>query len=127
MVPAEIGGERMVRAGALELLGRVGLSNRMYHYPMQLSGGEQQRVAIARAFMNQPKILFADEPTGNLDTETAESIVKLIFNLNTMNRTTLILVTHDRELTAQADRVITVKAGRLVSDVSKTEPSISAM
>ncbi len=120
MVPAEISGERMVRAGALELLGRVGLRHRMYHYPMQLSGGEQQRVAIARAFMNQPKILFADEPTGNLDAETAESIVKLIFNLNSMNRTTLILVTHDRELTEQADRVITLKAGRLASDISKS-------
>ncbi|HET9915915.1 MAG TPA: ABC transporter, partial [Candidatus Binatia bacterium] len=81
--------------------------------------------AIARAFMNQPKILFADEPTGNLDAETAESIVKLIFNLNSMNRTTLVLVTHDRELTDQADRVITLKAGRLASDVSKTEPSSS--
>ncbi|MGZ8433605.1 MAG: ABC transporter ATP-binding protein, partial [Candidatus Binatia bacterium] len=120
MVPAEISGERMVRAGALELLGRVGLRHRMYHYPMQLSGGEQQRVAIARAFMNQPKILFADEPTGNLDAETAESIVKLIFNLNSMNRTTLILVTHDRELTEQADRVITLKAGRLASDIAKS-------
>jgi len=126
MVPAEISGERMVRASALELLGRVGLRNRMYHYPMQLSGGEQQRVAIARAFMNQPKILFADEPTGNLDAETAESIVKLIYNLNTLNRTTLILVTHDRELTEQADRVITLKAGRLASDVSKAEPLSSA-
>ncbi len=120
MVPAEISGERLVRASALELLGRVGLRNRMYHYPMQLSGGEQQRVAIARAFMNQPKILFADEPTGNLDAETAESIVKLIFNLNSMNRTTLILVTHDRELTEQADRIITLKAGRLASDVTKS-------
>ncbi len=120
MVPAEISGERLVRASALELLGRVGLRNRMYHYPMQLSGGEQQRVAIARAFMNQPKILFADEPTGNLDAETAESIVKLIFNLNSMNRTTLILVTHDRELTEQADRVITLKAGRLASDITKS-------
>ncbi len=124
MVPAEISGERMVRASALELLGRVGLRNRMYHYPMQLSGGEQQRVAIARAFMNQPKILFADEPTGNLDAETAESIVKLIFNLNSMNRTTLILVTHDRELTEQAGRVITLKAGRLASDVSKAEHAL---
>jgi putative ABC transport system ATP-binding protein len=122
MVPAEISGERLVRASALELLGRVGLRNRMYHYPMQLSGGEQQRVAIARAFMNQPKILFADEPTGNLDAETAESIVKLIFNLNSMNRTTLILVTHDRELTEQADRVITLKAGRLASDITKSAP-----
>jgi putative ABC transport system ATP-binding protein len=120
MVPAEISGEHMVRASALELLGRVGLRNRMYHYPMQLSGGEQQRVAIARAFMNQPKILFADEPTGNLDAETADSIVKLIFNLNAMHRTTLILVTHDRELTEQADRVITLKGGRIAADVCRT-------
>ncbi len=121
MVPAEIAGERHVRASALELLGRVGLRNRMYHYPMQLSGGEQQRVAIARAFMNQPKILFADEPTGNLDAETAEGIVKLIFNLNSMNRTTLVLVTHDRELTEQADRVIALKAGRLFSALAKSQ------
>jgi putative ABC transport system ATP-binding protein len=83
-------------------------------------------VAIARAFMNQPKILFADEPTGNLDAETAESIVKLIFNLNSMNRTTLILVTHDRELTEQADRIITLKAGHLASDVSKSELLLGA-
>ena len=126
MVPAEIAGERMVRASALELLGRVGLRNRMYHYPMQLSGGEQQRVAIARAFMNQPKILFADEPTGNLDAETAESIVKLIFNLNSMNGTTLVLVTHDRELTEQADRVITLRAGRLSFDRVKAKSEIPA-
>jgi putative ABC transport system ATP-binding protein len=116
MVPAEIAGERMVRASALELLGRVGLRNRMYHYPAQLSGGEQQRVAIARAFMNQPKILFADEPTGNLDGETAQSIIKLVFDLNKMNGTTLILVTHDRELTEQANRVISLRAGHIVSD-----------
>jgi putative ABC transport system ATP-binding protein len=78
MVPAEINGEKLVRGSAIELLGRVGLSRRLHHFPAQLSGGEQQRVAIARAFMNSPKVLFADEPTGNLDTETADSIVKLI-------------------------------------------------
>ena len=116
MVPAEINGEKMVRGSAIELLGRVGLGRRLHHFPAQLSGGEQQRVAIARAFMNSPKVLFADEPTGNLDTETAESIVKLIFNLNANSGTTLILVTHDRELTQLADRTISLRGGRLVSD-----------
>ena len=116
MVPAEISGEKLVRSSALELLGRVGLNNRLYHYPAQLSGGEQQRVAIARAFINQPKILFADEPTGNLDGETAQGIVKLIFDLNESNGTTLILVTHDRELTQQAGQVIRLRAGKLVAD-----------
>jgi len=120
MVPAEIAGEKLVRGRALELLGRVGLGSRLYHYPAQLSGGEQQRVAIARAFMNQPKILFADEPTGNLDAETARGIVKLIFQLNATNGTTLILVTHDTELTQQASRVIGVRAGRLVADAGTT-------
>jgi putative ABC transport system ATP-binding protein len=116
MVPAEINGEKLVRGSAIELLGRVGLGRRLHHFPAQLSGGEQQRVAIARAFMNSPKVLFADEPTGNLDTETAESIVKLIFNLNANSGTTLILVTHDRELTELADRTISLRGGRLVSD-----------
>lgn len=116
MVPAEISGEKLVRGAALELLGRVGLNTRLYHYPSQLSGGEQQRVAIARAFMNQPKILFADEPTGNLDAETAQGIVKLIFDLNADHGTTLILVTHDRDLTQQAGRVIRLRGGKLVAD-----------
>jgi putative ABC transport system ATP-binding protein len=116
MVPAEISGERMVRGSALELLGRVGLGKRLHHYPAELSGGEQQRVAIARAFMNAPKILFADEPTGNLDVETAQSIIKLIFDLNASNGTTMILVTHDRELTQLTGRVISLRGGRLVSD-----------
>jgi putative ABC transport system ATP-binding protein len=108
MVPRDQG-ERMVRASALELLGRAGLA---IVYITIISGGEQQRVAIARALIKQPKILFADEPTGNLDAETAESIVKLIFNLNSMNRTTLILVTHDRELRA-GHPIITLKGGHL--------------
>jgi putative ABC transport system ATP-binding protein len=124
MVPAEIAGERQVRGRALELLGRVGLANRLSHYPAQLSGGEQQRVAIARAFMNQPKILFADEPTGNLDAETAQGIVKLIFDLNSSNGTTLILVTHDAELTKQANRVIGLRAGKLASD--RPSPNLAA-
>ena len=116
MVPAEISGENHARSRAGELLERVGLEGRLHHYPIQLSGGEQQRVAIARAFMNRPKILFADEPTGNLDAETAKDIVRLIFELNATTRTTLILVTHDPDLTQQAGRIISLKAGRLVAD-----------
>jgi putative ABC transport system ATP-binding protein len=116
MVPAEIRGENHARRRAAELLARVGLEDRLHHHPLQLSGGEQQRVAIARAFMNRPKILFADEPTGNLDTETAREIIRLIFELNATAGTTLILVTHDAELTQQAGRVITLKSGRLISD-----------
>jgi putative ABC transport system ATP-binding protein len=116
MVPAEIRGENHARSRAEELLRQVGLGARMGHYPIQLSGGEQQRVAIARAFINRPKVLFADEPTGNLDTETAKEIVGLIFQLNAESGTTLILVTHDGELTQHADRVISLKGGRLFSD-----------
>ena len=114
MVPAEIRGENHARARASDLLKRVGLDGRLDHYPVQLSGGEQQRVAIARAFMNRPKILFADEPTGNLDAETAKEIVKLIFELNENLGTTLVLVTHDRELSDQASRTIRLRGGRLV-------------
>jgi len=116
MVPAEIRGENHARSRATELIEKVGLGERLDHYPVQLSGGEQQRVAIARAFINRPKILFADEPTGNLDTETAAEIVRLIFELNATTGTTLMLVTHDRELTEQADRLITLKGGTLVND-----------
>ena len=116
MVPAEIRGESHARSRASELLKQVGLEGRFHHYPIQLSGGEQQRVAIARAFINHPKILFADEPTGNLDTETAGDIVRLIFELNTTTGTTLMLVTHDRELTEQASRIISLKGGTMLSD-----------
>ena len=116
MVPAEIRGENHARSRAAELLARVGLEGRLHHYPVQLSGGEQQRVAIARAFMNRPKLLFADEPTGNLDAETAGEIVRLIFELNATTGTTLILVTHDSELTRQAGRTISLRGGRIVSD-----------
>jgi putative ABC transport system ATP-binding protein len=116
MVPAEIRGENHARRRAAELIEKVGLGARRDHYPAQLSGGEQQRVAIARAFVNRPKILFADEPTGNLDAETAAEVVRLIFDLNRTTGTTLMLVTHDRELTDQADRVLTLKAGALISD-----------
>jgi len=116
MVPAEIRGENHARSRAAGLLQQVGLQGRLDHYPIQLSGGEQQRVAIARAFMNRPKVLFADEPTGNLDAETARDIVRLIFDLNATTGTTLILVTHDPDLTRHAGRVISLKAGRLVAD-----------
>src|ERR1051325_8427329 len=125
MVPAEIRGENHARSRASDLLKQVGLNGRFDHYPVQLSGGEQQRVAIARAFMNHPKVLFADEPTGNLDAETAKEIIKLLFELNEHRGTTLFLVTHDRELTRQARRLIRLRGGRLVldSDEPKTKPA----
>ena len=126
MVPAEIRGENHARSRASELLKQVSLGDRLDHYPIQLSGGEQQRVAIARAFINRPKILFADEPTGNLDSETASAIVRLIFDLNTTTGTTLMLVTHDRELSEQADRVISLKGGRLIGDSRAATPSVRA-
>jgi putative ABC transport system ATP-binding protein len=116
MVPAEIRGENHARSRAGDLLKQVGLDGRFDHYPVQLSGGEQQRVAIARAFMNQPKILFADEPTGNLDADTAGGIIKLIFDLNATRGTTLLLVTHDREISQQATRTIRLRGGKLASD-----------
>ena len=123
MVPAEIRGENHARSRAEDLLRQVGLGARLHHYPIQLSGGEQQRVAIARAFMNHPRILFADEPTGNLDSETAREIVRLIFQLNAQAGTTLVLVTHDRELTEQASRVISLKGGRVLSDTREAGKS----
>lgn len=116
MVPLELRGERNIRSRAMDLLDKVGLSDRGHHYPAQLSGGEQQRVSLARAFSNQPKILFADEPTGNLDAETAEKVVKLIFDLNKEAGTTLLLVTHDLDLAAKTQRIIRIKGGKLVSD-----------
>jgi putative ABC transport system ATP-binding protein len=125
MVPAEIRGENHARSRAADLLQRVGLGGRLQHYPVQLSGGEQQRVAIARAFMNQPKILFADEPTGNLDADTGREIIRLIFDLNATRGTTLLLVTHDRELTRLARRTIRLRGGRLVSDSNCAESSRS--
>lgn len=116
MVPMELRGEKNIKNQALELLDRVGLANRHDHYPTQLSGGEQQRVSLARAFSNKPKILFADEPTGNLDDETSEKVVKLIFDLNKEAGTTLILVTHDMELAEKTQRIIKIKGGKIVSD-----------
>ena len=119
MVPIELAGtdrDGRAEARALELLGNVGLADRVEHYPSQLSGGEQQRVALARAFANQPKVLFADEPTGNLDTETGRRIIDLLVQLNSAAGTTLIMVTHDLDLAARAHRVIRLASGRIISD-----------
>jgi putative ABC transport system ATP-binding protein len=101
------------QARATSLLERVGLAKRLHHYPAQLSGGEQQRVGIARAFANEPRILFADEPTGNLDGETGRGVVELLFDLNREQGTTLVIVTHDTELARQTNRIITLKSGRI--------------
>jgi putative ABC transport system ATP-binding protein len=120
MVPLELRGEKNVRTKALELLDKVGLADRLHHYPLQLSGGEQQRVSIARAFVHKPRILFADEPTGNLDEETSEKIVRLLFDLNHEAGTTLIIVTHNLELAADTKRVIKLRGGAIVAD-EKTE------
>lgn len=113
MVPLELKKRKDAKSKAMELLEKVGLGDRVTHYPSQLSGGEQQRVSIARAFANEPKILFADEPTGNLDTETGEMIENLIFQLNEEEGTTLILVTHDPELAQRTNHIIHIKGGRL--------------
>ncbi len=114
MLPLELEGKKNARERAMELLQRVGLGERTHHYPKQLSGGEQQRVAIARAFASNPTILFADEPTGNLDTKTGESIIELLFQLNTEEKTTLVLVTHEARLAERCQHRIQIEAGRLV-------------
>lgn len=116
VVPVELRGESKVRRRAIQLLEQVGLGDRLNHYPAQLSGGEQQRVSLARAFINQPKILFADEPTGNLDGETAEKISDLLFELNEAAGTTLVLVTHNLELAQRTQRIISLKSGTIGSD-----------
>lgn len=116
MVPLELRGEKNIKARSLDLLDKVGLADRVNHYPAQLSGGEQQRVSLARAFSNQPKILFADEPTGNLDAETSEKVVRLIFDLNKEAGTTLVLVTHDLDLASKTQRIIRLKGGNVISD-----------
>jgi putative ABC transport system ATP-binding protein len=126
MVPLELRGLRGIKPLADELLDRVGLSDRRYHYPTQLSGGEQQRVAIARAFITKPAILFADEPTGNLDAETGEIITKLLFDLNREQGTTLVLVTHNPELANMTSRVLSLKNGRLVTDRATSNDAVMA-
>jgi putative ABC transport system ATP-binding protein len=118
MVPAEISGSADVREKAIALLNRVGLSDRLDHYPAQLSGGEQQRVAVARAFITDPSIVFADEPTGNLDEQNANQITTLLFGMNQEKHTTLILVTHNPDLAAKTNRILEMKGGKVVRTYS---------
>jgi putative ABC transport system ATP-binding protein len=116
LVPLELRGNGVKESDATELLARVGLGDRLDHYPVQLSGGEQQRVALARAFINRPRILFCDEPTGNLDGDTAHAMADLIFGLNRERGTTLVLVTHDLELARRTQRVLRLRSGAVISD-----------
>lgn len=116
MIPLELRGSKNIATKAEELLDRVGLADRKNHYPSQLSGGEQQRVAIARAFISDPKILFADEPTGNLDEETAEIITDILFSINKELGTTLVLVTHNLQLAEHTGRILKLKGGKIVED-----------
>ncbi len=116
MVPLELRGDRGARARSTELLAQVGLADRLDHYPVQLSGGEQQRVGLARAFSNEPSILFVDEPTGNLDAETSDRVQRWLFQLNAARGTSLVLVTHDEELARRAQRIIRLRGGSIVAD-----------
>ena len=125
MLPIELKGDPEADAKARQLLERVGLAERWHHYPNQLSGGEQQRVAIARAFATRAQILFADEPTGNLDTATGDKVIDLLFDLNKEFATTLVLVTHDEPLAKRCGRIIKLVAGEIVSD-ENNEDSVSA-
>jgi putative ABC transport system ATP-binding protein len=115
-VPLELQGNKNADKIGMELLEKVGLADRYHHYPSQLSGGEQQRVAVARAFSNKPSILFADEPTGNLDAETGEKVVELLFNLNKELGTTLVIVTHDLELAQKTQHILRLKGGKIVEN-----------
>lgn len=117
MVPLELRGDGNPRGVAVEFLERVGLGDRLHHYPVQLSGGEQQRVALARAFVNRPRILFVDEPTGNLDAATSSRVEDLLFSLNKEAGTTLLLVTHNLELARRTQRIIRLRAGKIEDDV----------
>jgi putative ABC transport system ATP-binding protein len=124
MVPMELRGEKHIKSRSLDLLDKVGLADRGHHYPAQLSGGEQQRVSLARAFSNKPRLLFADEPTGNLDAETSERIEALLFDLNKEAGTTLIIVTHNLELAAKTQRIIRIKGGKIIAD-QPTDQTVS--
>jgi putative ABC transport system ATP-binding protein len=125
MVPLELRGEKNIAPKAKELLSRVGLGDRLHHFPSQLSGGEQQRVAIARAFISSPRILFADEPTGNLDEENAQQITDLLFEMNQQEKTTLVLVTHNLELAQKTERILQMKGGRIVFDSIDNEVKVN--
>jgi len=116
MLPLELAGQRNARNSALEIIKKVGLAERWSHYPAQLSGGEKQRVAIARAFATEPAVLFADEPTGNLDSRSGANIMELMFELNRSSSTTLVLVTHDQALAKRCDRILSLDVGKLVGD-----------
>jgi len=121
MLPLELQTKATARTEAVSLLERVGLADRLHHYPRQLSGGEQQRVAIARAFVSQPRIVFADEPTGNLDKKTSQHIIDLLFEMNSEKQTTLVIVTHDENLARQCGRCLTLENGKLLNDVAGDE------
>ena len=127
MVPIELRGEKNALQTAKDLIDKVGLNERSDHYPTQLSGGEQQRIAIARAFSNKPDLLFADEPTGNLDEETGQKIEELLFDLNEQQGTSLVLVTHDIELAKRTDRIIRMKGGKLVEDIPSNQEKVLAI
>ncbi|QXP62037.1 ABC transporter ATP-binding protein [Polaribacter sp. HaHaR_3_91] len=116
IVPLELQGEKNAAKFGTALLEKVGLSDRLHHYPSQLSGGEQQRVALARAFSNRPSILFADEPTGNLDEETGEKVIQLLFELNKEAGTTLIIITHDLDLANRTQQILRLKGGKIISN-----------
>ncbi len=115
-VPLELQGNKNAESRAKELLEKVELGDRIHHYPSQLSGGEQQRVAVARAFLNNPSILFADEPTGNLDEETGEKVIQLLFNLNEEAGTTLVIITHDLDLAARTQQILRLKGGQILTN-----------
>ena len=119
-VPLELQGAKDAIQKSKDLLKKVGLADRVHHYPSQLSGGEQQRVALARAFANKPSILFADEPTGNLDAETGEKVIQLLLDLNKENGTTLVIVTHDLELANRTQQILTLKGGKTVTNQPTT-------
>jgi putative ABC transport system ATP-binding protein len=125
MLPLELAGRKDARKAATEMLGRVGLGERLHHYPKVLSGGEQQRVALARAFVVKPAVLLADEPTGSLDFATGEKVMELMFDLNREQGTTLVLVTHDPQIAARCERRITIEAGRIVG--GGIEPGLRAV
>ncbi len=124
MLPIELKGQKQARQAALKILEKVGLKDRVTHYPNQLSGGEQQRVAIARAFASEPKILFADEPTGNLDSANGEKIIELLFELNQQFGTTLVLVTHDLKLADRCQKQIALDAGKIKSNATNLESAV---